>query len=347
MATTFYGDIENDICLIDTRGTEDSDKKTDDKEILNGIQKLMHDYSGSMCKIIWVVHSAERGNKHLRTQVEFIQELGNGTQECMNEFKSQSKNDFNIWDHVLMIVNKPKVDVSLHNEIKGINYLASEYGCPKDNWEIGKNLIGFTCLSWLEQACIPGSTKDKEVKKMKKRLKKELNYVDSDTDTESEPGHHGNSLHYYYEQDIKKLVYDILLKRIKSFKILSLNYQCIRCGIIGNPKFVTHLKCHTKCQKYHPNNFEARHFGDSRKKVHPGSLIYEHRESLKTRYHSGKIESRHTSDSVFSTGGKVLTGITSLGVGIGGGVAVAAGIAASGTTFVYCDFVTVCFTNLF
>ena len=82
--TTFYALLEKDVCFIDTRGTEDSDEKTSDKEILNGIQSQMHDFKGSLCKIVWIVHPADKANRHLRAQVSFIEELGTAAKEARN-----------------------------------------------------------------------------------------------------------------------------------------------------------------------------------------------------------------------------------------------------------------------
>ena len=360
MNTTFYGAIEVNVCFVDTRGTEDSDSKTDDKEILNNIQQLMHDYNGSMCKIIWIVHAAERGNKHLRAQLSFIQELGNATKEGMknddninfdesksniNEPESKTtesnidtgnnkkNNDFNIWNSVLMIVNKPKAHTSLKSEIKGIDFLAIEYGCSSEQWKIGENLIGFTNLSWM--GGLKGTQQAKEKKRMEKALKKELaacnDSDDSDDEEDDDPGHHGNALHYYHDQDIKKLVYDNLDKHIETFKLLSLSYKCTKCGIQGNPKFVGHLRCHTKCEKCHPHhgyNIKYTHLGENQKLIHPGIIEKKHSQGLRKRYHKGKVKKRHKSEAMFSIGGKIVTGLTA--VGVGAGAAAGAVVAASG-----------------
>ena len=331
---TFYGLLEENVCYIDTRGTEDVDSKTNDEEILNDIQRKMHSYHGNKCKFIWIVSPANRKNNHLKYQAEFIEKFGKNNcddnddplekkKENGNKNENENKPDdkkCDIWDSVLMIVSKPEEDESLTNTVQGTIDLATKYGCSQNHWKTGKNLFGFTNLSWL------GDDK-------RKRKQTRLEHLNK----EPHPGHHGNFLHCYQNHEIKEFVTKSLKNEIKSFEMFSLDYKCSKCGIIGNPKFVNDLKCHTIPIKYHPksNDMIEKHLHENTTKKHATTnIIQYHPKPLQTKEHKGKFSSKHTMDRVLSTGGTVAIGAltTVTTVAAVAGATVGAGAALATTT---------------
>ena len=154
--TTFYASLEQNICYVDTRGTEDIDSKTNDETILNNIQREMHSYNGNKCKFIWIVVPTKRKKDHLKYQASFIQKFGknhnntNTNSNNNNNDEKETDEKYNIWDSVLMVVSEPKVNEPLTTEVQGAIDLAVDYGCNQNHWKTGKNLLGFTNLSWIE-----------------------------------------------------------------------------------------------------------------------------------------------------------------------------------------------------
>ena len=99
-----------------------------------------------------------------------------------------------------MIVSQPRPRFGLKKSIQGIIKHTKDNGCPENHWYTGDNLIGYTNIDWVDE-------EDRD------SLKIDLNRVKKDESKKNiaNEDSHGNSLHYYYNNEIKSFVYIIII----------------------------------------------------------------------------------------------------------------------------------------
>ena len=142
--------------------------------------------------------------------------------------------------------------------------------------------------------------------------------------------------YYCHSGEIKDLVLLCLNKNIKMSKVHWERKQCSKCGIIGDPRFVSHFKCHTISKTSHKIGFKCEfnhlpyinnninYTSNSRIiKIHCGDKCRKHTNVAKTRYHSGKLVRMHVQDWEFKTAAKV-------GFAIGGVAGFFIGVSVAG-----------------
>ena len=299
-------------CFYDTQGTQDSDaldqekddqKKNDnncnesnmsevtdeknemnyggineDGSILNKIQKRIYSNGGNLVKIIWVVPNERVSNAFLQYQARFINKLNDSlTGDNCDSHK-------NIWDSVLLIVSEPKVDETWTNCAQGAIAASKHNGNTSTKFIENKNLIGYTNIDWFD--------KSGDNKKYKRALRR--------YDEQLEENH--RDYHYYKSNEIVSMVNDCLYKHISSYSISWRNDVCIKCGLVGDCRFLDDvLFCHPIQMKIkqHAGKLKRVHLGDidknkHSKQYHPGKLIRYHPKPASNRYHSGKLKWTHS-----------------------------------------------------
>ena len=132
-----------------------------------------------------------------------------------------------------MVVNQP-MRGKLDSQRNGFGAIRASYehGCPKNQlnnndrsnsfWDMKKNLAGYTVIDWIEKE----STGYEDIK---------------DEFDEKNP----TKTHVYKEKDVKNMVEKKILdnKIIKKHRIRFKKERCLKCGIVGDSRFMDNVQC--------------------------------------------------------------------------------------------------------
>ena len=335
--------------LYDTPGTQDTNDEKSDDQILNDVQRAVYRNNGQSIKIIWCVKPSDKKTPTLQKQAKFINKL-------QSEIEGKT-NQQTIWDSVLMIVKKPNMGQTLEKNAQGavaasMSFINSNIGCnhktendncketsgeensgkddsknDNDNntlfwdWNEKHNILGYDNVDWITDAT-------------------ERSFAESMKSIYQMQGM-GQNVYYKKSNEIKELITSCLNKHIQLSEVKWKEEKCIKCGIIGDPRFVNDSPCHTQSRTSHKIGVkpdichlsDIREFDNRKIVYHCGHRSRRHLRNAITKYHGGKIVRMHVKDWKFTEAGKISVVV---GVGVGGifGSAMAlalAGVATAAT----------------